>query len=446
MGIAPKHNISSNKKSMNGWLALSPLLVFLGFYLVSSIIANDFYKIPISAAFLLASIYGIIICKGKSIEQRIGIFSEGAGNKNVLLMIWIFVLAGAFATTAKQIGAIDATVNLALRILPGNLLYAGLFLAACFISMSIGTSVGTIVALVPVAAGIAEELALGGATGAFVSTPFITAIIVGGAFFGDNLSFISDTTIAATRTQECSMSDKFKTNIRIVGPAAIVVAVMYIFMGSSVSITPEAGQIDWVLLVPYILVIALAIRGVNVTVVLSIGLAVNAIIGLLYGSMSWTIFLESIGGGIRGMGDLIIVTMLAGGMLELIKSNGGLDMIVNALTHQIRGKRGAELSIAALVSLANICTANNTIAIITVGGLARDISERFNIDPRKSASILDTFSCLVQGLIPYGAQLLMASGLAGVSAISIISHLYYPFVMGAFAFGAIIFQLPRRYS
>lgn len=446
MGIAPKHNISSNKKSMNGWLALSPLLVFLGFYLVSSIIANDFYKIPISAAFLLASIYAIIICKGKSIEQRIGIFSEGAGNKNVLLMIWIFVLAGAFATTAKQIGAIDATVNLALRILPGNLLYAGLFLAACFISMSIGTSVGTIVALVPVAAGIAEELALGGATGAFVSTPFITAIIVGGAFFGDNLSFISDTTIAATRTQECSMSDKFKTNIRIVGPAAIVVAVMYIFMGSSVSITPEAGQIDWVLLVPYILVIALAIRGVNVTVVLSIGLAVNAIIGLLYGSMSWSVFLESIGGGIRGMGDLIIVTMLAGGMLELIKSNGGLDMIVNALTRQIRRKRGAELSIAALVSLANICTANNTIAIITVGGLARDISKRFNIDPRKSASLLDTFSCLVQGLIPYGAQLLMASGLAGVSAISIISHLYYPFVMGAFAFGAIIFQLPRRYS
>ena len=242
------------------------------------------------------------------------------------------------------------------------------------------------------------------------------------------------------------MADKFKTNIRIVGPAAIVVAAMYIFMGSSVSSTPEAGQIDWVLLIPYILVIALAIRGVNVTVVLSIGLAVNATIGLLYGSMSWTAFLESIGGGIRGMGDLIIVTMLAGGMLELIKTNGGLDMIVNALTRQIRGKRGAELSIAALVSLANICTANNTIAIITVGGLARDISKRFNIDPRKSASILDTFSCLVQGLIPYGAQLLMASGLAGVSAISIISHLYYPFVMGAFAFGAILFQLPRRYS
>lgn len=446
MGIAPKQNISSDKKSTNGWLALSPLIVFLGFYLISSIIANDFYKIPISAAFLLASIYAIIICKGKGIEQRIRVFSEGAGNKNVLLMIWIFVLAGAFAATAKQIGAIDATVNLALRILPGNLLYAGLFLAACFISMSIGTSVGTIVALVPVAAGIAEELALGGATGAFVSTPFITAIIVGGAFFGDNLSFISDTTIAATRTQECSMADKFKTNIRIVGPAAMVVAAMYIFMGSSVAVTPQAGPIDWVLLIPYILVITLAITGVNVTAVLTIGLVVNALIGLFTGSMSWTLFLESIGGGIRGMGDLIIVTMLAGGMLEVIKANGGLEMIVNALTKQIRGKRGAEMSIAALVSLANLCTANNTIAIITVGGIAKDISKRFDINPRKSASILDTFSCLVQGLIPYGAQLLMASGLAGVSAMSIISHLYYPFVMGLFAIGSILFRLPRRYS
>ena len=446
MGIAPKQNISSDKKSTNGWLALSPLIVFLGFYLISSIIANDFYKIPISAAFLLASIYAIIICKGKGIEQRISVFSEGAGNKNVLLMIWIFVLAGAFAATAKQIGAIDATVNLALRILPGNLLYAGLFLAACFISMSIGTSVGTIVALVPVAAGIAEELALGGATGAFVSTPFITAIIVGGAFFGDNLSFISDTTIAATRTQECSMADKFKTNIRIVGPAAMVVAAMYIFMGSSVAVTPQAGPIDWVLLIPYILVITLAITGVNVTAVLTIGLVVNALIGLFTGSMSWTLFLESIGGGIRGMGDLIIVTMLAGGMLEGIKANGGLEMIVNALTKQIRGKRGAEMSIAALVSLANLCTANNTIAIITVGGIAKDISKRFDINPRKSASILDTFSCLVQGLIPYGAQLLMASGLAGISAMSIISHLYYPFVMGLFAIGSILFRLPRRYS
>lgn len=433
-------------KSKNGLLALSPLLVFLCIYLISSIVAHDFYRIPISAAFLIASVYAVAICEGKTLEERICVFSDGAGNRNVLLMIWIFVLAGAFAATAKEIGAIDATVNLALRILPGNLLYAGLFLASCFISMSIGTSVGTIVALVPVAAGIAVELAAAGAAGPFAGVPFITAIIVGGAFFGDNLSFISDTTIAATRTQECSMSDKFKANITIVGPAALIVTVLYVIMGASVSVTPEAGPINWVLLIPYILVIVLALSGVNVTAVLTIGLAVNAVIGFSFGSLDWTGFLESIGGGISNMGDLIIVTMLAGGMLELIRVNGGIDFIVNGMTRHIRGKRGAELSIAGLVSLANLCTANNTIAIITAGGIARDITKRFGLDPRKTASILDTFSCLVQGFIPYGAQMLMAAGLAGISSISIIGHLYYPFIMGLCAILAILLRFPRKYS
>lgn len=433
-------------RPMGGWLALSPLFMFLCLYLVSSIIINDFYRIPISAAFLLASIYAIIICRGKTLEQRIAVFSEGAGNKNVLLMIWIFVLAGAFAATAKDIGAIDATVNLALRILPGKLIFAGLFLASCFISMSIGTSVGTIVALVPVAAGIAEELATGGSTGITSSPSFITAIIVGGSFFGDNLSFISDTTIAATRTQNVSMADKFKVNIRIVGPAALAVTILYIFLGSSVDVCPEAGVIDWIKLLPYIMVIALAISGMNVASVLTIGLAVNAAIGLWGGCFSWAGFLESIGSGISGMGDLIIVTMLAGGMLEVIRENGGIDFIVKGLTRNIKGRIGAELSIAALVSLANLCTANNTIAIITTGSIAKDITQRFGLNPRKTASILDTFSCLIQGLIPYGAQLLMAAGLAGVSTITIISHLYYPFVMGAFALMAILLRLPRRYS
>lgn len=433
-------------EKLRGWLALSPLIVFLCIYLVSSIIAQDFYRIPISAAFLIASVYAIAICHGRTMEKRISIFSDGAGNRNVLLMIWIFVLAGAFAATAKQIGAIDATVNLALRILPGRLIYAGLFVASCFISMSIGTSVGTIVALVPVAVGIAEEMALGGMSGVYVGTPFITAIIVGGAFFGDNLSFISDTTIAATRTQDCPMSDKFKVNIRIVAPAAIAVTVIYVILGAGVQFTPEYGRIEWIKILPYILVIALAVSGVNVTAVLTIGLGVNAVIGFCDGSMSWAGYLESIGEGISGMGDLIIVTMLAGGMLELIKVNGGLDFIVKGMTRRIHGKRGAELSIAGLVSLANICTANNTIAIITIGRIAKDITERFGLDPRKTASILDTFSCLIQGLIPYGAQLLMASGLAGISSISIIGHLYYPFVMGTCALMAIIFRLPRRFS
>ena len=427
-------------RHMKGLAALSPLLVFLCIYLVSSVIAQDFYRIPISAAFLIASVYAVAITRGKPLEERINTFSKGAGDKNVLLMIWIFVLAGAFAATAKEIGAIDATVNLALRILPGKMLYAGLFLAACFISMSIGTSVGTIVALVPVAAGIAQELAAGGAEGLAASVPFITAIIVGGAFFGDNLSFISDTTIAATRTQGCSMADKFRMNIRIAGPAALIVAVLYIFMGKSGGAIPESAPIDWVLLIPYILVIVLAISGINVSLVLTIGLIVNAIIGFTGGELTWSGYLESIGSGISGMGDLIIVTMMAGGMLELIKSNGGLDYIVGKLTKKINGRKGAEFSIAALVSLANICTANNTIAIITTGGIAKDITGRFGIDPRRSASILDTFSCLVQGFLPYGAQLLMASGLAGVTSISIMGYLYYPFVLGAAAILAILIK------
>lgn len=427
-----------------GLKALSPLIVFLGLYLISCIIAQDFYAIPISAAFLLASVYAICICKGGSLEEKISVFSKGAGDKNVLLMIWIFVLAGAFASTAKDIGAIDATVNLALKILPGKLLYAGLFLASCFISMSIGTSVGTIVALVPLAAGIAQEISFGADITS--NTAFITGIIVGGSFFGDNLSFISDTTIAATRSQGCSMADKFKVNLRIVGPAALVVTILYVILGTSVNASPEAGAVNWILLIPYVLIIGLALSGLNVTAVLTIGIFVNAVLGFVTGSLSWSGWLGAIGSGIRGMGDLIMVTMLAGGMLEIIRVNGGLDYIVGGLTRRISGKRGAEFAIAGLVSLANLCTANNTIAIITTGQIARDIAERFGIDPRKAASIMDTFSCLVQGFIPYGAQLLMAAGLAGVSSISISGYLYYPFVMGLFAIGAIILRLPRRYS
>lgn len=438
--------MTNTSSRYNGLLALSPLLVFLCVYLISSIVAQDFYRIPVSAAFLIASVYALIISKGRTLEERIGIFSEGAGNKNVLLMIWIFVMAGAFASTAKEIGAIDATVNIAMKILPGKLLYAGLFLASCFISMSIGTSVGTIVALVPIAAGIAEEMALSGATDFTASTPFITAIIVGGSFFGDNLSFISDTTIAATRTQECSMTDKFKVNLRIVGPAALIVTVLYIVLGSSVTDIAQPESIRWILLIPYVLVIALALAGVNVIAVLGIGITVNGILGFAQGSLDWSSFLEAIGNGISGMGDLIIVTLLAGGMLELIRHNGGLDYIVSAMTRRIKGKRGAEFSIAVLVSLANFCTANNTIAIITVGRIARDISQKFGLDPRKSASLLDTFSCLIQGIIPYGAQMLMAAGLAGISSISIIGYLYYPVVMGMCAVLAIIFRLPRKYS
>ena len=420
------------------WLALSPLLVFLAVYVVSSIVARDFYKVPVAAAFIVASAYALLITPVDKTDSKLSIFSEGAGNKNVLLMIWIFVLAGAFAATAREIGAIDATVNATLHILPGKLIYAGLFFAACFISMAIGTSVGTIVALVPIATGIAAETGIG--------IPFITAIIVGGAFFGDNLSFISDTTVAATKSQGCSMKDKFRVNLWLAAPAALLVAGLYVVMGLSVEASPSADPVQWLGLVPYLLVIGLALAGMNVVTVLTIGIILNGVIGWCTGAYDFVGWMASIGAGIGSMGELIIVSLLAGGMLEIIRYNGGMEFIISGLTRRIGGKRAAGFSIAALVSLVNVCTANNTIAIITTGPLARDITERFGLDPRKTASILDTFSCFVQGILPYGAQMLMAAGLSGVSTVSIITHLYYPFTLGIIACLSILLCFPRKYS
>ena len=428
---------TTSPKQKGGWWSLSPLAVFLCLYLITSLLVNDFYKVPITVAFLLSSCYAIAITRGLKLEQRVYQFSVGAGNKNILLMIWIFVLAGAFAQSAKQMGAIDATVNLTLHILPDNLLLAGIFIAACFISLSIGTSVGTIVALTPVAVGLAEK------TG--IDLPYMVAIVVGGSFFGDNLSFISDTTIASTKTQDCVMRDKFKVNFMIVVPAALIVLGIYIFQGLSLSAAPQIQEIEWIKVIPYLIVLGTAIAGMNVMSVLLLGIFSTGIIGLFTG-MGFFDWFGAMGTGITGMGELIIITLLAGGMLETIRYNGGIDLIIARLTRHVTGKRGAELSIAALVSVANLCTANNTIAIITTGPIAKDIAKRFHLDRRKTASILDTFSCLIQGIIPYGAQMLIAAGLAGISPLGIIGNLYYPFCMGACAILAILIRYPRRYS
>ena len=427
---------TTSPKQKGGWWSLSPLAVFLCLYLITSLLVNDFYKVPITVAFLLSSCYAIAITRGLKLEQRVYQFSVGAGNKNILLMIWIFVLAGAFAQSAKQMGAIDATVNLTLHILPDNLLLAGIFIAACFISLSIGTSVGTIVALTPVAVGLAEK------TG--IDLPYMVAIVVGGSFFGDNLSFISDTTIASTKTQDCVMRDKFKVNFMIVVPAALIVLGIYIFQGLSLSAAPQIQEIEWIKVIPYLIVLGTAIAGMNVMSVLLLGIFSTGIIGLFTG-MGFFDWFGAMGTGITGMGELIIITLLAGGMLETIRYNGGIDFIIARLTRHVTGKRGAELSIAALVSVANLCTANNTIAIITTGPIAKDIAKRFHLDRRKTASILDTFSCLIQGIIPYGAQMLIAAGLAGISPLGIIGNLYYPFCMGACAILAILIRYPRRY-
>ncbi len=425
----------SNKK---GIIALSPLLVFIVLYLVTSIIARDFYKVPITVAFMISSIFAVAISGRLPLKKRIETFSRGAGTGNLMLMLWIFVLAGAFANSAKVMGSIDATVNLTLTLLPAQMLLAGLFLAACFISLSIGTSVGTIVALVPIAAGIAQS------TGTPIA--MMTAVVVGGAFFGDNLSFISDTTIAATQTQGCRLSDKFRVNTFIVAPAALLILLIYAFMGSSVKEPASIPQIELLKVVPYLVVLITAIFGMNVMAVLTLGLMLTGIIGMLNGSYDMYGWFKAMGDGILGMGELIIITMMAGGLLEIVRENGGIDFIIQKLTAKVSSKRGAEFSIAALVTLTNICTANNTVAIITVGGIAKQIGDRFGVDNRKCASLLDTFSCFTQGIIPYGAQLLMAAGLARLNPIDIMPYLYYPLALGFSALLAIMLRLPKRYS
>ena len=385
-----------------GLIALSPLGVFVILYLVTSIIARDFYKVPITVAFMAASMYAVVMSGG------------------------------------KVMGAIDATVNLALTLLPGNMLLAGLFLAACFISLSVGTSVGTIVALTPIAAGVAQQ------TG--TSIPLMTAVVVGGSFFGDNLSFISDTTIVATSTQGCKLSDKFRVNSFIVIPAALVILVVYLFMGANIHSPQHIPDVAYLKVLPYLVVLLTAVLGMNVMAVLSIGIILTGIIGIIDGSFDVYGWMGAMGDGIVGMGELIIITMMAGGLLEIVKHNGGIDFIIQRLTRHVSTKRGAEMTVAGLVSIVDLCTANNTVAIITVGGIAKQIADRFGVDNRKCASILDTFSCAIQGLIPYGAQLLMAAGLAQLNPISILPYLYYPFAIGIAAILSILLRYPKRYS
>ncbi|OYP43091.1 MULTISPECIES: Na+/H+ antiporter NhaC family protein [unclassified Prevotella] len=421
-----------------GIIALSPLLVFIVLYLVTSIIARDFYKVPITVAFMVASIYAVIMAGGIPLRKRIDIYSRGAGTGQMMLMIWIFILAGAFANSAKAMGSIDATVNLALTLLPANMLLAGLFLAACFISLSVGTSVGTIVALTPIAAGVASQ------TG--TALPLMVAVVVGGSFFGDNLSFISDTTIVATSTQGCRLSDKFRVNSYIVIPAAIAILAIYVVMGLHTQAPQKVGPVSLLKVIPYLVVLLTAVCGMNVMAVLTLGIALTGAIGLIDGSFDFYGWMGSMGQGIMGMGELIIITMMAGGLLEIIKHQGGIDFLIQRMTRHIHTKRGAELAIAALVSLVDLCTANNTVAIITVGGIAKQIGDRFGVDNRKCASILDTFSCMMQGLIPYGAQMLMAAGLAALNPISILPYLYYPMAIGFTALLAILLRYPKHVS
>lgn len=435
----------SNKK---GLLALSPL-----FLLIVLIVAFTVYSVDAShkdtnlsltVVFMISSIYAIAISGGMPIKSRVDTYSKGAGANNLMLMLWIYVLAGSFAASAKAMGAVDATVNLALSILPASMILPGLFLAACFISVSIGTSVGTVVALVPIAAGLAHSMD--------VNIGMMTAIIVGGAYFGDNLSFISDTTVVATQTQNCKMSDKFRVNSLIVVPAAVIVLAIYAVMGIGLQAPTDIPEVEYVKVVPYLVVLVTAVAGMNVMAVLTMGTLLCGVIGvscqLMGATGGYDLFgwFSAMGNGIIGMGELVIIAMMAGGMLEIIRENGGINYIIDKITAHVSNKRGAELSIAALVSMVNVCTANNTVAILTVGNIAKKIGDKFGVDNRKAASILDTFSCTVQGLIPYGVQMLLAAGLANLSPMDILPYLYYPLAIGIAALFSILFRYPKRYS
>jgi len=417
-------------KNKGNGLALIPLGVFLLVYLGTSMVAKDFYAVSVIVPFLAAALTALIMNRKIKFDEKVEIFCKGAGNTNILLMIIIFILAGAFAQVAKDMGAVDSTVNLGLSLLPSSLLIPGIFVIGCFIALSIGTSMGTIVALVPIAVGIADK------TG--IATALAVGAVVSGAMFGDNLSIISDTTISATRTQGCEMKDKFKMNFKIVLPAAIITAVIFMLLTkNSAVVNLEALEFNLFKILPYIIVIVTALLGVNVIVVLLLGILSSGVVGFIFGSFDIIGLFNSISSGISGMSELIIISILIAGTIEIIKFNGGIDFILNKGLKNFKSKRGAEYGIAMLVSLVDICTANNTVAIVTVGPIAKDISNEFDLEPKRVAGILDMFSCVFQGIIPYGAQLISAAGLAALSPFAIMKFLFYPYLMGICAIIAI---------
>ena len=417
----------------NPW-ALFPFIVFLVLFIGSGLILDDFYAFPVIVAIAISGAVALAMNRKESFSKKVDIFCKGAGDSNVMLMVLIFLLAGAFSETAKGMGAVDATVNFALSVVPQNFLIVGLFIIACFISLAMGTSVGTIVALAPIGAGIGAQTEL--------SLALLMATIIGGAMFGDNLSFISDTTITSVRTQGAQMKDKFKVNFLIVLPAAILTCVilMFLTMNSSAQITHES--FDWVKIIPYIFVIIFALAGLNVFLVLAFGIGLAGIIGLIDGSYSVMSLVQAVGDGMAGMFEMSFLAILIAGMVAVIKHNGGIDFILHIATRKIKSKKDAEFAMAGLVSLTDLSTANNTIAILIAGPLAKNIATQYDIEPRKSASIIDIFSCSVQGLIPYGAQFLVAAGVAGISPIVMMQYSYYPILVAVCGIIAILIGYP----
>lgn len=422
-------------KPGNPW-ALIPFVVFLILFIGSGIITGDFYAFPVIVAIAISGAVALMMNRKESFARKIDIFCQGAGNVNVMLMVVIFLLAGAFSEVAKGTGAVDSTVNFALSVVPQNLIVVGLFIIACFISLSMGTSMGTIVALAPIGVGISEHTEL--------SMALVIAAIIGGSMFGDNLSFISDTTITAVRSQGAQMRDKFKVNFWIVLPAAIVTCMILwaITMGETAQVEHVSYRL--VKIVPYILVIILALAGINVFLVLASGIVLAGAVGLADGSYHIMSLLQKIGQGMAGMYEMAFLAILIAGMVEVMKYNGGVDFLLHLATRKITSKKGAEFGIAGLVGLTNVSTANNTIAILIAGPLAKNIADQYGIEPRKSASILDLFSCTIQGLLPYGAQFLAAASVAGISPVSIMPYSFYPLLIGICGVIAILIGYPTK--
>lgn len=421
-----------NKKGLFG---LSPLIFFLVFFLGASLICGDFSKVSIIVSFFFASIYAVAITKGLSLPDRVRIFGRGAGTTKMMFMVWIFLCAGAFSSSAEAMGCIQETVDCILTLLPAQYIYVSLFIAGCFISMATGSGIGSIVALGPIAIGVAVT------TQSNVS--LMCALTVCGAIFGDNLSFISDTTIIATTTQGCELKDKFKANMWIATPAAIVVAIIYFILGKGVDIPPINATVEYLKITPYLLVIIMAIAGVDVLILLLTGTLFCGIMGICYGDFDFYGWLTAMEKGMCGMGNLLIIVLLAAGLMALINHNGGIEYLASTCTRFVKGRRSAEAGITILSALTCICTSNNTIAIITVAPTVKKISEQYGVDPRKAACLMDTGSCIALELVPYSTHLLAAAALGGVSAATLLPYVYYPFALIIFLILAIVFTFPR---
>ncbi len=422
------HNL--NKKG-NG-LALIPFLVFVVIYLGAGLILQSqgvdmaFYQFPSVTAMFIALLVAFLMTKG-SINERFKLFSKGAANEDVLTMLMIYLLAGAFSGVAAAMGGRDATVNLGLSLIPVHFLAAGVFIISAFMGTATGTSMGTIGAVVPIAVGLADKGGIG--------VPLMVGACVGGAMFGDNLSMISDTTIAATRSQGCEMKDKFRVNLFIAAPAAILTIVVLLIVGRP-DVMPDMGVLEYsfIKVIPYLLVLVLALIGMNVFLVLTLGIFVAGIVGVATGSMDVFTFAQSIWSGFTGMNEVFFLTLFCGGMSEMVTHNGGIAWLIHKLRGIMKGNKSAQVGISVLVSLADCATANNTVAIVLSGSMAKDISHEYKVDPRRTASLLDVFSCVLQGAIPYGAQLLTAASLTTAYGIAmnptdIIPNLWYCWIL-----------------